>query len=175
MAEQEQKPNNLQIRAELVGWRDRRGQFTTATDKARDDMAIGAQTAAKSMLAWLAEASPVGEYEEGKAPKTTRFAKGWRMRYRQTRDGGDVVFENVAAHAKYVLFPTKPHPIDPHGKFLRFTVRGHEVFARHVDHPGTKGNNVPAKVLRDRKSEMEHLLQTVAGRAMAGIEAVFKG
>lgn len=50
-------------------------------------------------------------------------------------------FETVATagYAAPVEFGTKPHPIVPRSrKVLRFKVGGREVFAKRVNHPGTR-------------------------------------
>lgn len=52
---------------------------------------------------------------------------------------GIVMVDHPAAH--YVMNGTKPHEIRPRNKkVLRFTVGGTVVYARRVDHPGTKPN-----------------------------------
>jgi hypothetical protein len=53
---------------------------------------------------------------------------------------GIVMVDHPAAH--FVLNGTRPHTILPNKKkVLRFTVGGRIVFAKRVDHPGTKPNN----------------------------------
>jgi hypothetical protein len=55
---------------------------------------------------------------------------------------GIVMVDHPAA--SYVLNGTRPHPIYPRrpGGVLRFTLGGGRVvFARHVEHPGTRPNN----------------------------------
>lgn len=55
---------------------------------------------------------------------------------------GDQVFGGVTSRANYSLWVhegTAPHIIRPrHAKALRFTVGGRVVFARYVNHPGTR-------------------------------------
>lgn len=53
-------------------------------------------------------------------------------------------FESITGtHTGYGLFvdqPTAPHVIRPNiSKFLRFTIGGQVIYAREVQHPGTKG------------------------------------
>jgi hypothetical protein len=52
--------------------------------------------------------------------------------------------------AIYVINGTRPHVIRPRrpGGVLRFTVNGRVVYARYVNHPGTKANDFPRKALR---------------------------
>lgn len=49
----------------------------------------------------------------------------------------------------YVINGTPPHPIRPRPpkRALRFTIGGRVVFARHVNHPGTKPNDFLNKAL----------------------------
>lgn len=59
---------------------------------------------------------------------------------------GIVMVDHPAA--PYVLNGTKPHVILPRNKkVLRFTVGGNVVYARRVDHPGTKPNNFLMKAM----------------------------
>lgn len=50
----------------------------------------------------------------------------------------------------YVLYGTRPHRIEPRrpGGVLRFMVDGRVVYARYVNHPGTKPNNWLREALR---------------------------
>lgn len=59
---------------------------------------------------------------------------------------GIVMVDHPAA--PYVLNGTKPHTILPRNKkVLRFTVGSTVVYARRVDHPGTKPNNFLMKAM----------------------------
>lgn len=50
----------------------------------------------------------------------------------------------------YVVNGTRPHQIRPvRAKALRFTVGGRVVFAKLVNHPGTKANDFMNKALRE--------------------------
>lgn len=56
------------------------------------------------------------------------------------QSGYDVV--SKAPHSVFVIKGTRAHKILPtQGKMLRFTVGGQVVFARSVNHPGTKAND----------------------------------
>jgi Bacteriophage HK97-gp10, putative tail-component len=50
-------------------------------------------------------------------------------------------FASPAPYSVFVEYPTKPHPIDPiKGKWLHWErPQGDHHFARHVEHPGTRG------------------------------------
>lgn len=64
---------------------------------------------------------------------------------------GIVMVDHKAAH--FVLYGTRPHKIYPRrkGGVLRFTVGGTVVFARVVNHPGTKPNNFLMKALMESR------------------------
>lgn len=63
---------------------------------------------------------------------------------------GIVMVDHPAA--SYVLNGTKPHPIYPRNKkALRFTTGGRVVFARMVNHPGTKPNNFLMKAMLESR------------------------
>jgi hypothetical protein len=64
---------------------------------------------------------------------------------------GIVMVEHPAA--SFVLRGTKPHKIYPRkpGGVLRFTVGGQLVYARYVNHPGTKPNNFLLKALLESR------------------------
>lgn len=50
---------------------------------------------------------------------------------------------------RYVINGTRPHPIRPrNAKALRFRVGGRVVYAKYVNHPGTKPNDFLTKALR---------------------------
>ncbi|MGA5497698.1 hypothetical protein ACPCSP_25375 [Streptomyces cinereoruber] len=60
---------------------------------------------------------------------------------------GVIVCDHPAT--RYVLDGTRPHIIRPRRKkALRFEVRGREVFAAYVRHPGTKPNDFLGRALR---------------------------
>lgn len=68
--------------------------------------------------------------------------------------------KNTAPHARYVDEGTPPHLIRPRSaRVLRFEADGGVVFARRVQHPGTRPTHWFEKVLR---AEWEPALQSVA-------------
>jgi hypothetical protein len=66
--------------------------------------------------------------------------------------GGDFVGVINVRHpaALYVIGGTRPHVIRPRrvGGVLRFTVNGQVVYARYVNHPGTRPNDFLRQALR---------------------------
>lgn len=60
-----------------------------------------------------------------------------KVRSRYDADGGEIEF--YADHAIFAHEPTKPHRIQGN-PILAFAHGGTTVFARYVNHPGTKGN-----------------------------------
>lgn len=62
-------------------------------------------------------------------------------RYLEGGAGVNVASTNARGYAQYVSSGTRPHVILPkRGKALRFVVAGRTVFARRVNHPGTRAN-----------------------------------
>lgn len=103
------------------------------------------------------------------APKRTgNFSKQIRMN--QSGSGGGLVYRFTAPNplADWIIHGTKPHAIDPKsGGVLRFVVAsGDVVFARHVNHPGTKANDFPAEAWRQAQSSVLSIFERM-GRELA--------
>lgn len=63
--------------------------------------------------------------------------------------GKHVRIESTHPATMYVIKGTRPHQIRPRTrKVLKFSVKGATVFARVVNHPGTKKNDFLTKALR---------------------------
>lgn len=63
--------------------------------------------------------------------------------------GKHVRVESSHPATMYVIKGTRPHVIRPRTrKVLKFSVKGHTVFAKVVHHPGTKANDFLTKALR---------------------------
>lgn len=63
--------------------------------------------------------------------------------------GRHVRVESTHPATMYVIKGTRPHQIRPRTRqVLRFNVKGRTVFARVVNHPGTKKNDFLTKALR---------------------------
>jgi hypothetical protein len=63
--------------------------------------------------------------------------------------GRHVRIESSHPATMYVIKGTRPHQIRPrYRKVLKFSVKGRTVFARVVNHPGTKKNDFLTKALR---------------------------
>ncbi len=100
-------------------------------------------------------------------------------RFRDSLNGraegyGDGLLVTVYADdpkAPFVIHDTAPHPIEPHLPpwALRFTVQGGAVvFAKHVDHPGTTGQEFWLKA----EEEIRVAVEEVVSRAFAEAAAV---
>lgn len=77
--------------------------------------------------------------------RTGKYAAGFRSRVATAAPPAvaRIVTENAVPYAGYIEAGTRPHPIDGHGKMLRFPGRGGViVFRRHVFHPGTTPRRV---------------------------------
>jgi HK97 gp10 family phage protein len=88
----------------------------------------------------IASANHILAEMEARAPVDTgtlRHSLGIRVHTNRVEIGPNL---NQAPYAGYVEFGTKPHVIRPKkpGGVLVFTVGGTKVFAKKVNHPGTK-------------------------------------
>ncbi len=83
------------------------------------------------------------------APGTMGQGIRTRIEYRSTGPHGAIISTHPATI--YVVNGTRPHIIRPRrpGGVLRFTVGGRVVYARYVNHPGTKPNNFMIQALRE--------------------------
>jgi hypothetical protein len=65
---------------------------------------------------------------------------------------------------------TRPHIIRPRsGRYLRFVANGRVVFARQVQHPGTRGVHMFAEGLRAARPRIEALFERAADRIAAAL------
>ncbi|MFD3612394.1 hypothetical protein ACFWXA_30870 [Streptomyces atroolivaceus] len=84
---------------------------------------------------------------EREAPGTMGRYITWKVQEGPKGLQGVIVCDHPAT--RVVLDGTRPHIIRPRRKkALRFEVRGREVFAAYVRHPGTRPNNFLARALR---------------------------
>ncbi len=167
---------NRLVQITLVGWRNpRSGRFQAVSGRARDRQRAATRALLRRMKERAEELSPVGKPRPGRSERQ-RFKASWRITFQPTERGGAGVLANVAPHAPYVIYPTRPHVIRARrARALVFEGRdGRMVFRREVFHPGTKGNDVPGKVLKEFKDEAERELRRVAVQVVADITDVFK-
>lgn len=122
---------------------------------AKDFLSINPQAA--GALARKGAAIRVREITERTAVQARILAPGtMKQKIRPIVTGGSnplgiVMVEHPAA--SFVLQGTNPHKIYPRkpNGVLRFTAGGQVVFARYVNHPGTKPNNFLLKALEASK------------------------
>ena len=78
--------------------------------------------------------------------RTGKLRRGWVIVQNKTTQG---VIANRVPYAPFVEFGTSPHVIYPRKrKFLRFKVGGKTIFARKVNHPGTKAQRMTVNAWR---------------------------
>jgi len=118
------------------------------------------ETAGPLLVSEIAAQSPVGD---GEGAGTLRDSHSW-----QSGDGGrlEIVSKDTRGPiAAYVIRGTRPHPIDPvRASVLHWTGDGGDVFARHVDHPGTQPNPFNKAAWDARRPEIIALFKATAGR-----------
>jgi len=112
-----------------------------AADEVRTKLQrIGQQAAARALAATAEDAEDYVGREAGQHTKTGALFRSVGKR----RDGDGWVIEHdtqVALHALFVHWGTKPHEIRPRRKkALRWAAGGAFAFARGVKHPGYRGD-----------------------------------
>lgn len=118
-----------------------------------------AKDAGSVMLAALRAAAPVSSGgREGRAPGTFRDS----LAIRQYGGRGQITLAFVAEQplAKFIIEGTAPHRIEPvTAKALRFfNSSGDVVFAKSVQHPGTKPNDFVGEAVQGTWSELIDIL-----------------
>jgi hypothetical protein len=170
--------STLQI--ELVGWRNKRGQFAAVPDTARTAMQEELRSQSPALVALAHKLSPTGKREPWDK-QTVRFADSWRATTTQDAQGATLILENTDPKAPFVIFPTRPHPIAAqHARkgggpgLLRFRGKDGSVVFRHaVKHPGTAGNDVPSKVADAYEPDAAAALSRIAARVVASVVEAF--
>lgn len=169
-------PSNRVMSVELLGWRGKRGRFVAVSKTARERAERAGHNWLKVATPLAGHESPIGARRPG--DNRPRFRDSWVGTVTQNADGAEVLLSNKAPHAPFVIFPTKPHEITPvRAPFLVFEGSGPGTGTwrrtRRVWHPGTPGNDVPARVLRAMESWGEQELGRVAREVLAAIADVF--
>lgn len=127
----------------------------------------------RELVALAAEESPVGKVHRGQL-----FSRSWvaEPAYRST--GVEVTLRNTDPKAPLVMGPTAPHRIPASGNTLlawqggKFGSGWH--FAMHVQHPGTKGNDVLARVSARAQPLYEQAGAELVGGILADFEAAWQ-
>ncbi|MFD6936263.1 hypothetical protein ACFWAP_08940 [Streptomyces goshikiensis] len=85
---------------------------------------------------------------ERQAPGSMGRYISWKVENGPRGLQGVIVCDHPAT--RYVLDGTRPHIIRPRrAKALRFEIRGREIFAAYVRHPGTRPNDFLGRALRE--------------------------
>ncbi|MGD9485749.1 hypothetical protein WDH52_21265 [Streptomyces sp. TRM70308] len=92
--------------------------------------------------------SRVAGIAERRAPGSMGDYVSWRIETGPRGLQGVITCDHPAV--RFVLDGTRPHVIRPRrAKALRFDMGGWVVFAKRVNHPGTRANNFLAEALRE--------------------------
>ena len=114
----------------------------------------------------LSAQAPVSNDENDPAPGTLADSMVW-----EDRDGDTLTVGSKDPRGPigaYVTRGTSWHPIDPvNGEFLHFFVGGDEVFARHVDHPGTQPNPFHIAAWENQRDQVHQLFYEIMPHGMA--------
>ncbi len=108
---------------------------------------------AAASSAWAASVAPMAEgVMKARAPfKTGRLRQGISTRTEHQPGVTQVMVYGTASYLPYVLGGTQPHLIGPrNARVLRWIANsghGGAVFARVVNHPGTKPNDFPEQAM----------------------------
>jgi hypothetical protein len=107
---------------------------------------------------------------EGEVKRVTPVRTGTLRRSITSRveDGGNRgrIGTNLS-YARAVHEGTKPHTIVPrNAAVLRFQIGGETIFARHVRHPGTRGQPFLVEGLRRARAGVDRLLEQAGERLL---------
>lgn len=172
---------------ELVGWRNTQGQFETATKRAKARQKKAVKSVLEDAKKIAIEESPVGTMRNvnrrstktrlsGKRQEKDSIAANWKTTTEEQSVGTVGYLLNASSHAEFVFKGTKPHIITPkNAKVLYFpTSAGEWVFAKKVNHPGTKPNDVPGRVKKRVDKAHGSELRKVAAEVATYIADIFR-
>lgn len=131
----------------------------------RDANRVGGRMPQKLKQAMVASTTSVQNDAKRIGPRSFKNQTGDLRRSISRRVEGahrGVVFTDVK-YAPYVEFGTKPHVIRPKNKkMLAFKVGGKMVFARKVNHPGTRAYNYMRDAFEDNKPKITKIYDNLA-------------
>lgn len=109
----------------------------------------------KAIIAWEAEVAPELLAEIRRRAPVSPTENGGRLRdsiYLSRKSSGQGLEARImssAPYAKYVEYGTAAHIIEPRSALaLHWSGKGSDVFARRVNHPGTKANPFVQQAIR---------------------------
>jgi hypothetical protein len=164
----------ISVDIQLVGWRDKRGRFGKPAELLRAAQEQALRQSMNAALGVAKELTPTGErpFGEGTEP---HMKDQWKVTFDFLAQAASLA--NESKHATFLFKGTDPHPIPgPEGgtgKMLRFMWNGEVTFRRSVNHPGTKANDIPTKLMRSLSGRLESELQKAAVLAQTAIAEAF--
>ena len=127
-----------------------------------------AHQAGEVLVEALSQAAPVGDPFRDPDSGTLAGSMEW-----VERDGTLqlVSMDYRGPIARYVVRGTRPHPIDPvNADFLHWTGDGGEdVYAKHVDHPGTAPNPFHIEAWERHRDEILAMYRDLVGHGSLAI------
>lgn len=151
----------MQLKITLENKNEIEALFKRAPAIAREEYLIALERTARFVEAEAKKHSPVGKYKHGgslrQSIKTTRYG-----------NMGFIVMVN-SLYGVYVDQGTRPHVILPKNKkMLAFQKNGQWVFAKRVNHPGTKAQPFFSNAVDDAgpyaQKEMAHAMENVLNK-----------
>lgn len=147
---------SLQIQAAFVGYRNKRGQFSSLEDSAEDALRTSAKQAMEDGAKLAAQLSPVGRSRSlgstGRGQESRSISRSWRWSF----EGNTGTIENVSPHFIFYWKGTAPHEIRAkRAKVLAFPGPNGTIFAKRVHHPGTPPHPIDDVLSRKLRPELE--------------------
>lgn len=114
----------------------------------------------------MKEKAPVG-----KGPAAGKFRDSIGYRTTVLASSIRLEFRSSVPHAPFVIDGTRPHVITPRtARMLHFTTgAGIEVFARRVNHPGTKANPFARRAVEPHLPQVQESFTTIMREALGGM------
>lgn len=131
-----------------------------------------ADEAGPLVRAALKEKAPVGKAQPGSKQRPGRLRDA--IRYERETAAGEgavtVFFLANVPYTPYVIGGTRPHPIAASAaRALHWTGPQGDMFARRVNHPGTKANPFNERAVFPLTGELRELFRTAIEASMEGL------
>ena len=134
---------------------------------------FGKYSVRNAIVIWETEIAPIVMSEIRRRAPVGNDPGAGRLRdsisVQRVRGGGGIQlrFTSSAPYAGYVENGTVPHRIEPRTALaLHWQTNGADVFARYVNHPGTKANPFVKRAIEATKPLMQKMLREAVEREL---------